>query len=52
MTWVVKATLWPLLSGKRPDTQFTVDWVGPRASFDRCGKTCNHRNSISGPSIP
>ena len=51
MRWVVKATLRPLFPGKRPGTQFTVDWVGPRASLDGCGKSRNRRDSTSGPSI-
>ena len=26
--------------------------MGPRASLDRCGKSCSHRDSIPGPSSP
>jgi hypothetical protein len=37
---------------ERPDTHCTGDWVGPRAGLDRCGKSCLHRDSITGPSNP
>jgi len=35
---------WPL--GKRSCTQSTGGRVGPRASMDRCGKSCSHWHSI------
>ena len=32
--------------GKRPGTHFTVDWVGPRAGMDGCGKSCPQSGHI------
>jgi len=32
--------------GKRPGTNCTGGWVGPRAGLDRCGKSRLHRDSI------
>jgi len=37
---------------ERPGTHCTGDWVDPRASLDRCGKSRLHRDSIPGPSSP
>ena len=38
--------------GKRCGTHFIAGWVGPRAGLDECGKSCLHRDSIPGPTIP
>ena len=38
--------------GKRPGTNFTGSWTGPKASQDGCGKSRPDRNSIPGPSSP
>jgi hypothetical protein len=35
-----------------PGTKYIADWAGPRAGLEGCGKTCHHRDSISGPSSP
>ena len=40
------------LPRKRPGTQCTGGWVGPRPGLDRCGKSRPHRDSIPGPSSP
>jgi len=40
-----------LLPG-RLGTHSTGGWVGPRTGLDRCGKSPNHRVSISGPFSP
>jgi len=39
-------------SQERPGTHCIVDWVGPRACLDGCGKSHLHRDSIPGPSSP
>ena len=36
---VVNATPRPLYPRERPGTHSTGDWVGPRVSLDRCGKS-------------
>ena len=35
---------------ERPGTHCRVDWVGPRACLDTCGKSRPHGESITGPS--
>ena len=40
-----------LPQGKKPGTQFIVDWVGLGTGLDGCGKSCPHRNSIPGKSL-
>jgi len=34
------------------ETQYPLyrGWVGPRASLDRCEKSCPHQDSMAGPS--
>jgi hypothetical protein len=39
-----------LLPAGRPDTQYTENWVSPRAGLAGCRKFRPHRDSISGPS--
>ena len=41
-----------LTLGNRPGIYFLGGWVAPRAALDGCGKSCPHRDSISGPSSP
>jgi len=47
---VVNATPWPLYLRERTGTHSIGGWLGPRVGLDGCGKSCPHRNSISGPS--
>jgi hypothetical protein len=37
---VVMAAPWPLYSRERRGTHCIIDWVGPRAGLDGCGKYC------------
>jgi hypothetical protein len=37
---------------KRPDTDCTGGWVGPRAGLDGCRKSRLQRDSIPGPTSP
>ena len=37
---------------ERHGTHCIGGWVGPRAGLDVCGKSCSHRDSISGPCSP
>jgi len=37
---------------KRPVTNYTGDWVGPRVGMDRYWKSIPHWDSIPGPSSP
>ena len=39
-----------LPTGKETRNHCTAGWLGPRAGLDGCGKSCPHRDSISGPS--
>ena len=32
--------------GKRPGTNYTGGWVGPKAGLDRCGESRAYRDSI------
>jgi len=41
-----------LHQGKRPVTDFTGDWVSPRAGQDGCGKSRPHQEFNPGPSSP
>jgi hypothetical protein len=41
-----------LSHGKRPSTNCTGHWVGPRAGLDRCGKSHPHQDSIPRPFNP
>jgi hypothetical protein len=44
MGWVVNVTARPVYPpGNTPSTNFTEDWLGPKAGVDRCGKSRPHR---------
>jgi hypothetical protein len=50
---VVHATSRPLYPlGRRHGPHCKYGWVGPRAVLDGLKKSCSHRDSIVGPSIP
>jgi hypothetical protein len=50
MGWVVNTTPRPLYPRERPGTHYIGGCVDPRAGLDGCGKSCPHRDSITGPS--
>jgi hypothetical protein len=49
---MVNASPRPLDPRVKLGVRFIGGWVGQRASLDVCGKSRQHRNSISGPSSP